>query len=229
MEHTVIALSPEESTLRPIEPILQRSSFEVHRVRGVEPVIELCRTLPSLDLLIASLPLDTSDVSAFVGEVRRLRTPRPPLMLLLARNNELESLARIPDEHLQVLSLDNSPEELQREILVRFGRRPRIAQRVLVRLEVHLEIATVFRACQTVNLSETGMLVRTSELFPISTMAQYSLLLEDDPRAVQGMAEVVRHADLKSEKMRGVGLRFLRYLGDGQERLQAYLSKWRAA
>jgi hypothetical protein len=228
MDHTVIALSPEETLLQPIEPVLHRSAFEVHRVRSVEPTLELCRTLPSLDLLIATCPLDTSDVGGFVAEVRRLRTPNPPLVLLLAKSDLFDSLDRVPDEHLQFLSLDQSPEELQKEVLVRFGRRPRVAQRILVRLEVHLEFATVFRACQTVNLSETGMLVRTSELFPVGTMTQYNLLLEEDPRPVQGMAEVVRHADFKSEKFRGVGLRFLRFRADGQERVQAYLTRFRS-
>jgi len=229
MKHTVVAISRDPQTLEPIEPVLQRESFSVHRAGNVEGTLELCRELEHLDLLIAGYPLDTDDVGAFVDEVRRLRRPSPPLMFLLAPTGTFGSHDRIPDEHLQILSLDRGADELQREILVRFGRRPRVAQRVLVRLEVHLEASSVLRACQTHNLSETGMAVRTNELYPLGTMSQYDLLLENDTRPVQGMAEVVRHIDPRRETHRGVGLRFLRFRGDGLERLQAYLCSRRAA
>jgi CheY-like chemotaxis protein len=229
MKHTVLAISGDPRTLEPIEPVLQRDSFSVHRASSVEAALELCRELEALDLLIAGYPLDTEDIGAFANEVRRLRTPTPPLMFLLTPESAIGSHDRIADEHLQILSLDHSPEDLQREILVRFGRRPRVAQRVLVRLEVHLETSSVLRACQTHNLSETGMAVRTNEVYPLGTMVEYDLSLENDTRPVHGMAEAVRHIDPRHERIRGVGLRFLRFRGDGLERLQAYLGSRRAA
>jgi hypothetical protein len=189
--------------------------------------VELCHDLVELDLVIAAVPLDSTEIGGFVDEIRDTRAPRPPLIILLAKNSDFGLLDRVPDEHVQILSLNNSPESLQREILERFGRRPRVAQRVLVRLEVHLEASSVLRACQTHNLSESGMAVRTIELYPLGTMVQFDLLLEDGGRPVQGMAEVVRHIDPQLEKLRGVGLRFLRFRGGGQERLQGYLGKFR--
>jgi uncharacterized protein (TIGR02266 family) len=227
MDHTVIAVSSTPDSLTPIEPVLQRSTFEVHRLRQAEPALELCHDLAEVDLVIAAVPLDSTDIDGFVGEIRRVRAPHPPLIILLAKNADFGHLERVPDEHVQILSLNNPPESLQREILQRFGRRPRVAQRVLVRLEVHLEASSVLRACQTHNLSETGMAVRTNELYPLGTMVQFDLSLADDTRPVQGMAEVVRHIDPKFEKIRGVGLRFLRFRVNGQERLQGYLGKFR--
>lgn len=227
MDHTVIAVSSNSALLTPIEPVLQRSTFKVHRLSQAEPAVELCRDLAELDLVIAALPLDSTDIAGLVDEIRQVRAPRPPLIILLANNADFGQLERVPDEHVQILSLNNPAESLQREILQRFGRRPRVAQRVLVRLEVHLEASSVLRACQTHNLSETGMAVRTNELYPLGTMVQFDLSLADDTRPVQGMAEVVRHIDPAFEKIRGVGLRFLRFRGDGRERLQGYLGKFR--
>jgi len=66
----------------------------------------------------------------------------------------------------QVLSV-REPALLLQEIASRLlGVTPRVATRVLVRLQVNLGQASSLVSCQSENLSETGMLLRTDNLFP---------------------------------------------------------------
>jgi len=69
MKHTVVAISRDPKTLEPIEPVLQRESFSVHRVDNVEGTFGLCRELEHLDLLNAGYPPHTHDIGIDVVRI----------------------------------------------------------------------------------------------------------------------------------------------------------------
>ena len=76
---------------------------------------------------------------------------------------------------------------------------------------------------QTENLSETGMLVRTGEVYPLGSRLSFEFHLGGQGQPIRGEGEVVRQTTAGRESVRGVGIRFISLERDGQARLQRFL------
>ena len=100
----------------------------------------------------------------------------------------------------------------------------RSATRLLVSLAVHLDTDQRLIACQTLNVSRTGMLVRTSAQLPLGTRLAVSFRLPNDPNPFEAQAEVVRHADAGLEGTNAVGMQFFDVRAEDSERLDAFVS-----
>ena len=103
-----------------------------------------------------------------------------------------------------------------------------IASRTKMRLSTRLsvEVADGWEKAlgAVVNVSAGGLLLETDA--DIQPGQNVIISIEIDPRdtPVSGMAEVVRRADPNRDGVEGVGMRFLGFVGDGQERLQSILN-----
>jgi DNA-binding NtrC family response regulator len=206
-----------------IDPLLDRPWFEVHRVSSGEMAVDLVRRL-RFDLLAVREPLPDVGFGVFLARVREVIAKTP--VLLLADEERLEQLAQYVGEKLvRVVAADESPHELQKTASELLGVAPRLSTRHMVALEVELEGETVRRMCQSANISETGMLVLTSHLFPVGMKVSMEIMLSGEPRPLAGEAIIVRHAVSEVEGVRGLGIRFLEFSGNGSERLHAYLRR----
>ena len=146
-----------------------------------------------------------------------------PAMALLADEHLLPELEPNLDERHRFLSAHLAPEELQRRILELIGDTPRVAPRLMLRLEVQLGAGKLLRMCQTDNISESGMLVRCQEPIAIGSEVRLALSLPRSAEPVQAKAEVVRQTDPDRESVQGLGLRFLEFEGQGGKALSEYL------
>jgi uncharacterized protein (TIGR02266 family) len=102
---------------------------------------------------------------------------------------------------------------------------PRIEARVLVRLEVKLANAMQKVSCQSENISEGGLLLRTDTVLPIGTRVQFDFALPGERSSIQGEAEVMRYAVPDVERLQGMGLRVIFFKGDGPRRIKQYLAQ----
>jgi len=102
-----------------------------------------------------------------------------------------------------------------------------VAPRVQVRLATNVEAALGNTGrelfCQTVNLSATGMLIRTQHRPPLGTPVVFKIDLSDQFGTVCGRGELVRHASMSQGGVDGIALRFVSFANDGAEVLQNYL------
>ncbi len=102
---------------------------------------------------------------------------------------------------------------------------PRHPMRVASRVEVPNGAAFRTLLCQTVNLSESGMLLRTGRLFPLGTELKFELVLPGATEPVRGEGRVVRHTVEKRERLSGVGINFSTFERDGSVRLLQHLTR----
>jgi Tfp pilus assembly protein PilZ len=91
-------------------------------------------------------------------------------------------------------------------------------------MAVRVGDGAVLRACQSENISVSGMLIRTSEEFPIGSQVRLEFALTDDDEPLVCLAEVVRYTEPVKEKIRGMGVNFLSFEDDGWSRLEGFLA-----
>lgn len=230
MQKRILVVAVDRELFGKIDPLLNRAYFAVDKVpRGRSGAI-LCANV-AFDLMLVGHPLPDMAFQEFLFEVRRGGSPcaASPLLVLTPeqRLGELKDLlAWGPNMALPL----EDPRAILDEVATRLlGVAPRMATRIMVRLEVQLEEGKRLLMYQTENLSKAGMLIRTDHLYPIGTRVAIECLLPGDRSPLQGVAEVVRHAAPDVEKVHGVGVRFVELKGDGQKRLIEFLDRYGAA
>jgi hypothetical protein len=104
-----------------------------------------------------------------------------------------------------------------------------VAPRVALRVPMSLQTALGDRGreifCQTVNLSSSGMLVRTQARPQLGSPVIFQLRLSENLGTVIGRGEMIRHASRFQGGFDGVGVRFKGFAEDGATRLKQYLDE----
>jgi hypothetical protein len=100
-----------------------------------------------------------------------------------------------------------------------------VAERVSIRFPVQVELDMGLRTetWQCVNISSTGMLVRTSEEIPKGSHLDLQFTVPGDDLPIRASAEVVRRTTFGREDFTGLGLRYVSFVGEGQHRLDLFL------
>ena len=170
-------------------------------------------------------PLADMEMEEFLQEVRFGQAPnrRTPLLLLTEAGRVEEARSYIGKGANRVVPLTVTAEALQSEVSSLLEVAPRLGMRVMASLEIHLDEGKTLAVCQTENVSATGMLIRTLVGYPLGTRLDFEFNLPLETLPVKGEAEVVRHTLAGRESIKGVGVRFVSFEGDGQRRFEAYL------
>ncbi len=225
MKKRIVAVEPEESALKKLGGVLWRSSFEVHRVSEAREAAEVCGRVDP-QIVVVPLPVPGMEIGDLMAALRDAGAPsRRPKVVLLANEEHLASVEDLSDPDLVVLDARQRQERLQAELLKLIDAAARVATRFLIRLQVHVGEGTLLRMCQTENISESGMLLRSEESFPVGSEIEVEITLPGDEPAIRGRAEIMRHTNPEAEKIRGVGARFTTFEGDGHARLKDLLNR----
>lgn len=221
---TILAVGLEREDYTDLHPILSRSSIEVYRVAMAQNAFELTDEM-AFDLILVGQPLPDMRLEDFVAIARRSASAsRQAEIVVLAQGEspgELEAVRHEPGMH--VLTLESPRLELLRELADHMGLAQRMSQRLLVRLEVQVDDTVETRALQSVNVSATGMLLRTERPYPVETRLTMEFDLPTDGTTVEAEGEVVRHTDPAAEGVPGIGVHFTRLREEDQRRLMRYL------
>lgn len=217
----VVGVDPDEFSR--VAPFLERDDFDVDRFPGADGALELIAEVP-FEVLIVRFPLHGMELERFLDRVRGdvSRCKHAPLVLL-ATGDSGEAERYVGRGANRVVRLESSEATMQRTVSTLLNVAPRRAARFMTRVEVKLGGAKDMIACQTVNISESGMLIETDRRYDVGTQINLSFHLGDDERPIVGVAEVVRHTRAGRDSVTGIGLRFLSFAGDSQRRFQAYL------
>ena len=205
---------------------LARYPLLVERIPRAASALELVGAVP-FHLLVLGYPLDELELGDFLGELRRPGAPSSTApVVLLAAAADRPAAERFRSRGVAaVVGAEVEAPLLHRAVLEALGVPPRIDVRLLVRLEARLADGQSTVLCQTENLSDSGMLVRSDRRYPPGTEVAFELALPEGAQPVRGRAEVVRQTDAQREKLRGLGLRFLKLDGDGGRRLAVFISR----
>ncbi len=209
-----------------VKSLLRGMPVEADRIRNGSGAVTLARKA-RYDVILAEYPLPDLQLDDLL---RHLRRPNSPLkatpLVLLSTSSETELVNDRPATDLvQLISLDQSPTQLQQAVSGVLGVALRSATRLLVQLQLELHGKPLARVCQCKNVSDSGLLLHTSRLLPIGTELPLSFSLPQDPREITAVARVVRHTQLSKEGLAGMGMAFVRMDSEMRERLREYLTQ----
>lgn len=222
----ILAVGMEPVVWGRLEALLNRSYFEVDKVPRGDSGRVLCEAI-AFDLLLVRYPLTDIDVSDLLAAVRHPGSLCARSQVLLVADE-----ARLFQAQLLVGQGADAALATERtgELLSEFAARllhvaPRVASRVMVRLQARIGDGDSQAFCQTVDLSTSGMFVHTDVLYPLGTRTSFQLFLPQENGAVVGSAEVVRQAAGGQSRPEGIGLRWIDFRGGGEARLRAFLDR----
>ncbi|HXT19479.1 MAG TPA: PilZ domain-containing protein [Thermoanaerobaculia bacterium] len=221
---SVLVVNADEELFAKIAPLLNREALEVDRFPRARAALDLVSQVP-VDVLIVGYPLPDVRTQELLDVVRRPESPcRQSPLLLLAHREELEEAKRFIGRGAnEAIAVEESAERLQAAVSRLLAVAPRSSLRMMVRIVVNIGEGAALEMSQTENLSETGMLVRTGEVYPLGSRLSFEFHLGGQSQPIRGEGEVVRQTTAGRESVRGIGIRFISLERDGLLRLQRFL------
>lgn len=221
---SVLMVALDDEVVDQVSAVLASDEFYVESIPDSEEALQLLTQLP-FDVVIVGHPLPDRSTEQFLAAIRRASSlSREAAVLVIAepalRDETQVLIGRGANRVLTTIEAASLIQGLVAELL---GVAPRLQLRVAIRLDVNLDKGSSRLLCQTENVSATGMLLRTDQDFPPGTQLRCELTLPDDNAPVRGVAEVVRHAGRRRERVTGVGVRFRSFEGLDGERFAAKL------
>ncbi len=226
MESTkkILAIITLDSVFEKMEPIFTRAAMEVTRAtNGTRSLI--LATNVRYDLIVAEYPLPDLSIVDFLEILQSptLANAHSPVVLLTKDEHAEDLGAQINSDRVEVLPIGASAEALQQHVAASLGVAQRKTSRLLVQLQLAVESGNLLRACQTSNVSESGMLIHTSRRAPVGSEVEVTFHLPGDPRPIDGAVKVVRHTSPGTEQTQGMGVTFVRLPEGARERLRDYV------
>jgi hypothetical protein len=177
------------------------------------------------DAVIIGYPPAEFDLQRLLDAIRRPGSAcRPsPVVLLAPGDLLLEASGYCGLGVNRVLDIDRAHETLRPvlEQLLRVA--PRRSLRTVGRVEVFVGPRARLLLCQTVNISATGMLLRTGRGYPLGTEIAFEVMLPGDTRPLRGRGRIVRETIDRRERFAGVGVAFEALDRDSETRLRDHV------
>jgi len=225
-KRNVLFVGLELGVFEKISQSLSVSEFAVDYISGAMSAVELISLLP-YDAFVAGYPLPDMELRRFLDAIRRpSSTSRQAAVVLLAPAElRREAEAFLGRGVGRVLSLTDPPEFLQQILPGLLDVAVRIPLRAVSRLEGDAGRGRNLVLCQTVNVSSTGMLIRTDQGYPLGAELAFELSLPGERKPIRGRAEVVRYTVEQKERISGVGVRFRAFEGEDRYRFESHLQE----
>lgn len=227
MEHAntkVLAAGIERMTFEKLAPVIRRDALRVDWVATPEAGVSLATERRYDVILMDAVPCDWP-LEKVVRSFREASSPsRGAAILVLAEPDQVDVARALRSRGVNRVMLVTDPPEI---ICDQMANLLEVAPRVQVRLATNVEAALGNTGrelfCQTVNLSATGMLIRTQHRPPLGTPVVFKISLAEQFGTICGRGELVRHASTGQSGVDGVAIRFVSFAKDGAEQLQSYM------
>ena len=227
VEHTdtkVLAAGIERMTFERLAPVIRRDAVQVDWVATPEAGVSLAGEHRYDVILMDAVPCDWP-LEKVVRSFRESSSPsRNAAILVLAEPDQVDVARALRSRGVNRVMLVTDPPEI---ICDQMATLLEVAPRVQVRLATNVEAALGNTGrelfCQTVNLSSTGMLIRTQHRPPLGTPVVFKVHLSETAGTIFGRGEIVRHAMTGQGGVDGVAIHFVSFANDGAQRLQDYM------
>jgi CheY-like chemotaxis protein len=220
----VLAAGIERMTFERLAPVIRRDAVQVDWVATPEAGVSLAAKHRYDVILMDAMPCDWP-LEKVVRSFRDAASPsRGAAILVLAEPDQVDVARALRSRGVNRVMLVTDPPEI---ICDQMAHLLEVAPRVQVRLATNVEAAVGNTGrelfCQTVNLSSTGVLIRTQHRPPLGTPVVFKINLPDQFGTICGRGELVRHASSSQGGVDGVAIRFVSFAKDGAHQLQDYL------
>jgi hypothetical protein len=229
LDTKVLAAGIERGTFERLAPVLRRDAVRVDWVATPEAGVNLAGEHRYDVILMDAVPCNWP-LERVVRSFRESSSPsRNAAILVLAEPDQVDVARALRSRGVNRVMLVTDPPEI---ICDQMANLLEVAPRVEVRLATNVEAALGNTGrelfCQTVNLSLTGMLIRTQHRPPLRTPVVFKIHLSDAVGTIFGRGEIVRHATTGQGGVDGVAIRFVSFAKDGAQQLQSYMEKMTA-
>jgi CheY-like chemotaxis protein len=224
VEPKVLAAGIERVVFERLAPVLRRDAVEVDWVATPEAGVGLAAN-EEYDVIILDAEPSDWDLEKVVRNLRIGTSPsRNAAVMVLAEPDQVDAARALKSSGVnRVMLISDPPQMICQQMAGLLDVAPRVSLRCPMNLKTALGNSGREIFCQTVNLSSTGMLVRTQTKPQLGAPVVFRLHLSDPIGEIVGRGEMVRHASRFQGGADGVGVRFLNFTGDGAQRLQEYL------
>jgi hypothetical protein len=227
VEHSntkVLAAGIERLTFERLAPVLRRDAVQVDWVATPEAGVMLAGD-HRYDVILMDAEPCNWPLEKVVRSFRNASSPsRNAAILVLAEPDQVDVARALRSRGVNRVMLVTDPPDI---ICDQMATLLEVAPRVQVRLATNVETALGDTGrelfCQTVNLSSSGMLIRTRHRPPLGTPVVFKIQVSDEFGTIFGRGEIIRHATTVQGGVDGVAIRFVSFAKDGAQRLQDYL------
>ncbi|MEJ2085047.1 MAG: PilZ domain-containing protein [Acidobacteriota bacterium] len=220
-------VGPERQILKTFRSVWRETGLETRRYVSGEAALQGIRNEedPPNGVLI-TYPLWDTPLGELIRGIRSAESNGHGIpTFVVVPEGSLPEVSSLDDLGVTVLSEAESRSKLGDLVKSELFPVQRAGQRMVVRMEVQLGTGRLLRLCQSENLSISGMLIRTSEKYPIGSTIRFEFVLPDDEEPICGEAQIVRYTHPDVEMVPGIGVRFVSFEDDGQERLERFISR----
>lgn len=165
----------------------------------------------SFDAIVVRLPLPGVGLGVLLSSIRsKDACCRGAGLVVLTPKEDRGAVEKLIGRGVNRVLLDSAtPGEILETLKEVLGAAKRVSLRLPVQLEVTLPAGDSMAFCQTENLSESGMLLRGIQHYPLGTRFSFELQIPGTDRCLEGVAEVTRTTDSGRERVEGLGARFV--------------------
>lgn len=204
--------------------MLRRAEFDVHTALPSPEIFGLVLGT-SFELILVRFPLKDLILDELIEVLRSDGSwCQKTALVLLAEPDHLDDAQALVDLGVnRVVGLAWSEGRLHQAISDLLQVAPRVSLRVLVHIKVDVTEDSKRALYQTVNISRTGMLLRGDDQIDPGTRFSFFFGIPDGRRLVEGTGEVVRRTNPMREGTTGIGVRFIRLTGEGEEQLDSFV------
>ncbi len=177
------------------------------------------------ELLVLVHPLPGYETVSLWGELSGRFGSAMPTTVVVAAQEDIFDLEPLREAGAHLVTLGQPEGGIESTLSSFLRQAPRPHARVMVKVAVELGAGRVLRIAQTVNVSRSGLLIRTREQFPAGSTLDLKIELPDDQDPIEARAEVVRMANPEIEDVRGLGARFIWFRGRDEERFDEFMRR----
>ena len=220
----VLAVNLGSRQLGHLSQALGGSSHEIEVEGSPKKAVEKAR-LYAFQLVISRYPLPWPGTEELLFKMRAHDSLSVHAgLVLMAPAHEFDVARQLVGLGANRVVRDDSPSELQTALVELQRVTPRLKLRLPIRVTTTGHFDDTASMWQSENISMTGLLIRTQQQLERGTRVACDFKLPGDSRPIRSRAEVVRQAHSRRENLTGIGARFLSFEGDGERRLQTFVS-----
>lgn len=190
--------------------VIRAAGFEV-RLEPWHSEIPALVESQAFDAIVVYLPLPGVGLGVLLSSIRSKEARcRQSGLVILAPENNIGAIEKLVGRGVnRVLPNTATAAEVLEALEAVQGAARRVSIRLPVQLEVTLPAGDSQAFCQTENVSESGMLLRGFQHYPLGTRFSFQLQVPGTDRSLKGVAEVTRTTDADRENVEGFGARFV--------------------
>jgi DNA-binding NarL/FixJ family response regulator len=226
----VLVIAPDEEwereLLRLVMPPLSRVDCQITPgSKGFSVTDEVERS--HFDLIVVGFPMAQPPMGDLLRSIRWKESAchESPVLLVTTDEHDLEAREYLNRGVNRTVLTDATEWEMDDALGELLAVEARVAASLLVKLELPLRDKVERVMAQLDNLSASGMLIRGHDEVQMGAPMPFEFALPGQPLPVRGLAKVVRPTTREREGLVGFAARFVRFDGDGEDRLKLFIER----